>query len=100
MLRDGFALSYEWHFNSMGCILKKVLSIFLFLVVWLLAFTAAGDTISFLAHPMLAGHASLTENGFVVSRTLGTANCSTELQIPVQILYESFNEQKGIFGYG
>ena len=59
-----------------------------------------GNAISFVGNPMLAGRASLTENGFVVTRTIGVANFSPEIRIPVQINYESSSERKGIFGYG
>ena len=61
---------------------------------------AGGGGLSFAARPVLAGRASLTENGFVVSRTLGVANFSPELRMPVQLAYESSSERSGIFGYG
>ena len=65
------------------------------------ALLAVGNNaISFAGNPMLAGRASLTENGFVVTRTIGVANFSPEFRIPVQINYESSSERKGIFGYG
>ena len=65
------------------------------------ALLAVGNNaISFAGNPMLAGRASLTENGFVVTRTIGVANFSPEFRIPVQIIYESFSERKGVFGYG
>ena len=56
------------------------------------------NAISFAGNPMSAGRASLTENGFVVTHTVGVANFSPEFRTPVQIHYESFRERKGIFG--
>lgn len=59
----------------------------------------AGENVNFLSRPLTAGKASLTENGFLVSRTLGTANFSPELRLPVQLVYESASDKSGIFGY-
>ena len=61
------------------------------------AFAAEGPT--FLSKPLLAGRASLTEDGFVVGRSFGTANFTPELAYPIQIMYESASERTGIFGY-
>ena len=81
------------------CVMVKRLS--LPVVFAVSALTAmGGNALSFAGNPMLAGRASLTENGFVVTRTMGVANFSPDFQIPVQVTYESSSERKGIFGYG
>ena len=59
----------------------------------------AAEHPSFTSKPMLAGRASLTEDGFRVSRNLGTANATPELAYPIELTYESFSEKTGIFGF-
>lgn len=59
----------------------------------------SAENVNFLSRPLSAGKASLTENGFLISRTLGTANFSPELRLPVQLVYESASDKSGIFGY-
>lgn len=59
----------------------------------------AAGKVDFVMRRMLAGKASLTEGGFVVSRSFGTANFSPELRCPVELVYESASEKTGIFGY-
>ena len=59
----------------------------------------AAGRVDFAMRRMLAGKASLTESGFVVSRSFGTANFSPELRCPVELVYESASEKTGIFGY-
>ena len=49
--------------------------------------------------PLQAGRASLTEDGFRISRSLGAANFTPELSYPVEVAYESFSERTGIFGF-
>ena len=61
------------------------------------AFAAEGP--SFLSKPLLAGRASLTADGFVIGRSLGTANFTPELSYPVQLVYESASEKTSLFGY-
>ena len=80
--------------------MTRKLSLFVFLAFVSSLLALDGNVLSFAIRPMLAGHASLTENGFVVSRTIGIANFSPEFRIPVQIMYESSSERRGIFGYG
>ena len=46
------------------------------------AFAAEGPT--FLSKPLLAGRASLTADGFVVGRSLGTANFTPELALDLE----------------
>ena len=62
------------------------------------AFCADGPAFAF--HPLLAGRASLTESGFVETRTLGTASFAPELRLPVELVYRSASEASGMFGHG
>ena len=55
--------------------------------------TWAAERLTFTSRPISAGRASLTEDGFRVSRTLGTANFTPELAYPVELTYESFSER-------
>ena len=55
--------------------------------------------LSFKSSPLQAGRASLTEDGFRISRSLGAANFTPELSYPVEVAYESFSERTGIFGF-
>jgi hypothetical protein len=57
-------------------------------------------TVSFSHQPLLAGKASLTDNGFEVKRTLGTAVFAPELMMPIELVYSSSSENSGVFGYG
>ncbi|MCL2104107.1 MAG: hypothetical protein FWH21_03500, partial [Kiritimatiellaeota bacterium] len=51
--------------------------------------------------PGLAGRALLTENGFILSQELGTANFSPELRLPLQLIYDSSRAgEGGMFGHG
>ena len=59
----------------------------------------AAEGVSFAHRPLLAGKASLTSGGFEVSRTLGVAAFAPELQIPVELVYDSSSETSGPFGY-
>ena len=59
----------------------------------------AGENVNFLAKPLTAGKASLTEQGYQVCRTLGSANFSPELRYPLQLIYNSTREESGIFGF-
>lgn len=59
----------------------------------------AGENVNFLAKPLTAGKASLTEHGYQVCRTLGSANFSPELRYPLQLIYNSTREESGIFGF-
>jgi hypothetical protein len=57
-------------------------------------------TVPFSHQPLLAGKASLTDNGFEVKRTLGTAAFAPELMMPIELVYSSSSENSGVFGYG
>ncbi len=76
---------------------KSIVFVLSLAVLVACAFAAEGPT--FLSKPLLAGRASLTEDGFVVGRSFGTANFTPELAWPVQLVYESASERTGIFGY-
>ena len=61
--------------------------------------TIAGEAVGFASRPMLAGKASLTEEGYMVRHDLGTARFSPGLEIPVELVYGSASEQCGPFGF-
>lgn len=69
------------------------------LVAFSLCAVFAAENVNFLSKPLTAGRASLTENGFIVSRTVGTANFSPELRLPIQLVYNSASEKTGMFGF-
>lgn len=50
--------------------------------------------LTFKYSPLMAGRASLTEDGFRISRSLGTANFTPELSYPVEITYQSFQKRR------
>jgi len=60
----------------------------------------AGDQVSFVSKPLAAGKALLTEDGYALSKTLGVANFSPEVRLPIQLVYTSSSRQSGPFGYG
>jgi RHS repeat-associated protein len=60
----------------------------------------AREPLSLVSQPLTAGLVSLTDAGYVVSRTLGEAAFAPELALPVQLVYDSSLDQSGIFGYG
>ena len=70
------------------------------LALLLPALSAHAEAPDFRYRPLLAGKASLTEPGFVVRRELGVAALAPELRIPVELVYESFSEASGAFGFG
>ena len=62
-------------------------------------FSFAAERVDFSSRPLLAGRASLTEAGYVESRSLGVARMSPELTMPVELVYESSSEKTGAFGF-
>ncbi len=58
----------------------------------------AYEKLSWQSKDLLAGKASLTSDGFSLSRTLGTANFSPEFRMPIQLTYNSSNTKRGLFG--
>ena len=63
------------------------------------ASSALAESIDFASRPMLAGKASLTEEGYVVRHDLGTARFSPDLALPVELVYDSGSEKCGPFGF-
>ena len=61
---------------------------------------AAKDAVNFTSKPLAAGKALIAENGYIVSTTLGTANFSPELRLPIQLAYYSSSQKTSMFGYG
>ena len=61
--------------------------------------TFAAENVNFASRKLLAGRASLTEAGYVESRSLGVARMSPELTIPIELVYESSSEKTGAFGF-
>jgi len=60
----------------------------------------SAEKINFQLHPLWsAGKASLTEDGYVISRNLDTVNFSPEVRLPIQLVYRSVSEKTGMFGY-
>ena len=50
--------------------------------------------------PGLAGYALLSEDGYLVNQSIGVANFSPELRLPVQLVYSSASDRSGLFGHG
>ena len=73
--------------------------IFLFFLFLMGNFAFAVENVNFISKPLTAGKASLTENGFLYTRTLGIANFSPELRYPIQLVYNSAREKTGAFGF-
>lgn len=69
------------------------------LIACLIGSLAAAEPVNFLSKPLTAGKASLTENGYIISQVLGTANFSPDLRLPIQLIYNSASEKTGLFGY-
>lgn len=76
--------------------LKSVASVTIAIVI---CHASLAGGLSFRSSPLMAGRASLTEDGFRISRSLGAANFTPELSYPVEVAYESFSERTGIFGF-
>ena len=55
--------------------------------------------VDFSHSPLTAGRASLTETGYVESRSLGVARMAPELTMPIELVYESSSEKTGAFGF-
>lgn len=74
--------------------------VFIASLLLLTSVISAAEKVNFLAKPLSAGKALLTENGYMLQRLPATANFSPELRFPVQLVYDSSREKTGIFGYG
>ena len=75
---------------------KKLLAWF---VLWSVFWAFGMEKVDFRAKNLMAGKALLTENGYQLSRQVGTANFSPELRLPIQLIYNSAREKSGIFGF-
>ena len=76
----------------------KFTLIFLLIIFSLLSVNA--QQIEFVQNKNSAGKASLTSDAYYSSFTLGTANFSPELRLPVQIFYDSAIKGEGLAGIG
>lgn len=74
-------------------------SFFAALLACLIGNLSAAESVDFLAKPLTAGKASLTENGYIITQLLGTANFSPDLRFPIQLIYNSASDKTGLFGY-
>lgn len=86
---------------TLNCVMKQVFKftlIFSFIIFTL--FTASAQQIEFVQNKNSAGKASLTSDAYYSSFTLGTANFSPELRLPVQIFYDSSVKEEGLVGLG
>ena len=61
--------------------------------------TTAAERVDFASRPLLAGRASLTDDGYMESRSLGVARLSPELTMPIELVYDSSSEKTGLFGF-
>ena len=86
---------------TLNCVMKQVFKfalIFLLIIFSLLSVNA--QQIEFVQNKNSAGKASLTSDAYYSSFTLGTANFSPELRLPVQIFYDSAIKDEGLAGVG
>lgn len=86
---------------TLNCVMKQVFKftlIFLLIIFSLLSVNA--QQIEFVQNKNSAGKASLTSDAYYSSFTLGTANFSPELRLPVQIFYDSAIKDEGLAGLG
>ena len=79
--------------------MKHIKKIALAFVVMAGLVTVAAERVDFSNRPLLAGRASLTEVGYVESRSLGVARLSPELTMPIELVYDSSSEKTGAFGF-
>lgn len=78
---------------------KNNLTYLLFLLCFAYALTYA-DAPDMKARFMTAGKASLYDPSYILTRTIDTAAFSPELQLPIQLVYQSNLQDEGGFGYG
>ena len=65
----------------------------------ILTLVLRADNVSFLSKSLTGGKASLTENAYIIARTLETANFSPELFLPIQLVYRSDSQKNGMFRF-
>ena len=78
---------------------KNNLTYLLFLLYFAYALSYA-DAPDMKARFMTAGKASLYDPSYILTRTIDTAAFSPELQLPIQLIYQSNLQDEGGFGYG
>ena len=86
---------------TLNCVMKQIYKftlIFLLIIFSLLSVNA--QQIEFVQNKNSAGKASLTSDAYYSSFTLGTANFSPELRLPIQIFYDSAIKDEGLAGIG
>ena len=82
-------------------IMRQILKFFsVFSFISLSLISANAQQINFSQEKNSAGKASLTSDAYYSSFTLGTANFSPELRLPVQIFYDSALKEEGLAGLG
>jgi len=79
----------------MRFITRSLLSV---LAVFMAFSAGAYEKINWQSKALTAGKANLTTDGFIVSRTLDSANFSPEFQMPIELVYDSANTKFSIFG--
>ena len=86
---------------TISCVMRQILKYTLvFSLILFSLFSANAQQIDFLQSKNSAGKASLTSDAYYSSFTLGSANFSPELWLPVQIFYDSAVKDEGLAGLG
>ena len=95
------SIDKEITYLTLNCVMKQIYKftlIFSLIIFSLLSVNA--QQIEFVQNKNSAGKASLTSDAYYSSFTLGTANFSPELRLPVQIFYDSAIKGEGLAGIG
>ena len=95
------SIDKEMTYLTLNCVMKQIYKftlIFSLIIFSLLSVNA--QQIEFVQNKNSAGKASLTSDAYYSSFTLGTANFSPELRLPVQIFYDSSVKEDGLVGLG
>ena len=95
------SIDKEITYLTLNCVMKQIYKftlIFSLIIFSLLSVNA--QQIEFVQNKNSAGKASLTSDAYYSSFTLGTANFSPELRLPVQIFYDSSVKEDGLVGLG
>ena len=95
------SIDKEITYLTLNCVMKQIYKftlIFSLIIFSLLSVNA--QQIEFVQNKNSAGKASLTSDAYYSSFTIGTANFSPELRLPVQIFYDSSVKEDGLVGLG
>ena len=95
------SIDKEMTYLTLNCVMKQIYKftlIFSLIIFSLLSVNA--QQIEFIQNKNSAGKASLTSDAYYSSFTIGTANFSPELRLPVQIFYDSSVKEDGLVGLG